>query len=199
MRDAFGNVAPTTKAPRAGGRPVRRDSDLPSGAVRGRNGEILTRNRISSGAYVNEFDIPAHLRDPEWDLHWGRSSVHGKTDPANMNALYDNGWRPADPKNYPGIMPDMAGKGSIERDGQILMERPMQLSRQSIAEDYEEAVGLRETSAETFGSRKLPDGFDKGRKSRKGNFDASKKIVRGDYVQSPREARPAYEYADGDD
>lgn len=207
MKDVFGNPAPTTakvqRGPRAGldavgGRPVKR-KERGDNEIRGRSGEILTRNRVSGNGYVNEFDIPMSARDPDWDLHWARASVHGKADPANMNALYDNGWRPASPKNYSDIMPDMRGKESIERDGQILMERPMKLTQQALAETYDDALELRETSAETFGSRKLPKGFDKGRKARKGNFDASKKISRGEFVQSPREARPAYEYADGDD
>lgn len=190
---------PTTAPVAKRGRPVVRKTDLPSGSVVGRNGEILTRSRTSASGYVNEYDIPVSARDPNWDLYWARVSTHGKGDNANINALHDNGWRPASPKDYVRVMPDMRGKDVIERDGLMLMERPMELSRQSLAEDYGEAVDLRNISAETFGSRKLPTGFDKGRKSRKGNFDASKKIVRGEYVQSPREARPAYEYADGDD
>jgi hypothetical protein len=202
VTDAFGNPAPTTaRVKRGPGRPIKRKTDARGDGdhAYNRRGEIVTRNRVSGNGYVNEFDIPESVRQPGWDLYWARASVHGKPDQSNLNALYDNGWEPASPKNYASVMPDMRGKPTIERDGMILMERPMKLTHQALAEGLDDALELRETSAETFGSRKLPDGFDKGRKSRKGNFDASKRIVRGEYVQSPKEAKPAYEYADGDE
>lgn len=194
VRDAFGNEAPTTRAPQRAGRPPLRDG------VRGRSGEILTRGRVSGHGYVNEFDVPADVRDPDWDLYWARSSTHGKPDAANLNELYDNGWRPASPKNYGRIMPDMRGKESIERDGLILMERPMALTYEALDEQRRDALELRNIQAEAFGGRNLPKGFDQGHRTRDGKFDASKNIKRGRFEQSPREAQPAYEYAGpGDD
>lgn len=202
VTDAFGNPAPTTPPPvkrppgRPRGRPVVRGSD---GAIRGRSGEILTRSRISAHGFVNEFDIPDAVRDPSWDLYWARSTCHGKPDQANINALYDNGWRPASPKNYPRILPDQIGKESIERDGLILMERPMALTQQSLAENYQDALDLRVMQAEAFGSRKLPRAFAQGTRSRDGKFDARKTLVREAPQPAPRETRPAYEYASPDD
>jgi len=208
VKDAFGNVAPTTPKRRpgrprseAGGDAPKRTSGRPivrDGQVRGRNGEVLTRNRVSGDGYVNEFDIPESALDPEWDTYWARASCHGKADAANLNELYDNGWRPASPKNYSRVMPDMKGKDSIERDGLILMERPMSLSQQALDEQRALAVGLREMQGEVFGTRPLPNGFDAGRKSRNGKFNASK-ILNRSLERAPREAKPAYEYAGADD
>jgi hypothetical protein len=197
VTDAFGNPAPTTAAPavkRPRGRPVQRD-----GVIRGRSGEILTRTRVSAHGFVNEFDIPHEARDKDWDLYWARSTCHGKPDQANINALYDNGWRPASPTNYPRILPDLAGKATIERDGLMLMERPMALTQQSLAENYQDALDLRTMQAEAFGSRKLPRAFAQGTRSRDGKFDARKMLNREAPQPAPREARPAYEYASPDD
>lgn len=205
VKDALGKPVPTTGKPKAaakpaasGGRPVRRRELRPGEAI-GRSGEILTRNRVSGDGYVNEFEIPESARDPNFDLYWARTTTHGKPDPANINELYDNGWRPASPKNYSRVMPDMAGKEVIERDGLMLMERPWALSQQAFDEQQQLAVELREIQTEAFGNRKLPKGFDKGRRSKDGKFNASK-ILNRSLEQAPKEARPTYEYASpGDD
>ena len=164
----------------------------------GRNGEVLTRNRVSGDGYINEFDIPEAFRDADYDLYWARTSTHGKPDQANINELYDNGWRPASPKNYTKVMPDMKGKETIERDGLMLMERPWQLSAQAIAEERDSAIRLREIQGEAFGGRKLAKGFEAGRKSGNGKFNASKILNRG-LERAPAEARPQYEYAGPND
>ena len=195
MKDAFGNVAPSL--PRGEPRAVKR-TPLHEGQVLGRNGEILTRNRVSGDGYVNEFDIPEDFKDPKYDLHWARTSTHGKADQANLNELYDNGWRPASPLNYARVMPDMAGKATIERDGLMLMERPWELSHLALAEERDAAVRLREIQGEAFGGRKLAKGFEAGRKSSNGKFNASKILNRG-LERAPVEARPQYEYAGPDD
>ena len=197
VKDAFGNPNPTMPPPKPG-RPVKR-AEMRNGEVRGRNGEILTRNRVSGDGYVNEFDIPQAARDPDYDLHWARVNCYGKADNANINELYDNGWRPASPKNYTRVMPDMHDKQVIERDGLMLMERPWSLSNEAFQEQHAVAMELREIQSEAFGKRKLPKGFDKGRKARDGNFNASKMLNRT-LEQSPKEAKPQYAYASpGDD
>lgn len=211
MKDAMGNpltMAPkpvrrgpgrprSTAAPEAGGRPVARKA-LRNGEAYGRNGEVLTRNRVSGDGYINEFDIPLAFRDNDFDLQWARVSCHGKADNANINELYDNGWRPASPKNYTKVMPDMKDKATIERDGLMLMERPYILTQQALEEQRSLALELREIQGETFGKRKLPKGFSQGRKARDGNFNAAKMLNRT-LEQSPREAKPSYVYATGDD
>lgn len=197
--DSFGNEAPAAR-----GRPPQRQpmrTELRSGEVRGRDGEILTRSRTSAHGYINEFDVPEHMKDPNWDLMWARTAAHGKPDPANMNALYDNGWRPASHKNYPKIMPDLKSE-TIERDGLMLMERPMELSMQSLAEAREDALELREAQADQFGKRKLPRGFDRGYKARNrdgSTMDATVRLNRSREA-APAYTKPTYEYAQpGDD
>jgi hypothetical protein len=205
VTDAFGNVAPTTAAPRKRGRPVKREPvhrALRDGQVLGRDGEALARSRIT-GYHASELDIPEHLRDPRYDLQWCRTSCFGRPDNANINLLKSQGWREVHPKNYPGVMPDMQHKHTIERDGLILMERPMQLTQEAVAEQHADALELRQVQTEQFGNRKLPRGFDEGYMARNrdgSSMDARRKVVRDRPTPSPRELRPAYDYAGpGDD
>jgi hypothetical protein len=207
VRDAFGNEAPTTRDPTHGpaapkGRGAKRAATrqpLRSGQVLSRDGEVLTRQRLSGGGHVNEFDIPEHARDPIYDLQWVRTSCHGKPDQANVNHHMDNGWRPAAPKFYPQVMPDQRNANVIERDGLMLMERPKVLTEQALAEQHQDALELRNIQTEAFGNRKLPKGFREGYKSKYG--DGRKKVERGEFYRAPAETRPQYEYAgpDSDD
>lgn len=167
--------------------------------ARSRTGEVLTRQRVSSGSFINEFDVHERDRDPEWATQWVRTSCHGKPDPGNVNAYHDNGWRPVSPKNYPNTMPDQRGGNSIERDGQMLMERPMQLHEEGLAENRADALKLRNVQAEAFGDFKKPKGFSDGRVSGDGRYD-NRKVVNRTLEGSPTALMPKHSYATpGDD
>lgn len=154
-------------------KPVR--EELRSGQVLGRDGEVLSRRR--STGFRNEFDVPPHLQDEGYSYQWVRTSCHGKEDPANVSQHYENGWRPAASS---GLMKhyNVIGGKTIERDGLMLCERPQQLTNEALAEDRRNALELRNAQAEQFGARNLPDGFEDGRRSGDGRFDASKKVRR---------------------
>lgn len=168
------------EAPRPRGRPVKR-AELRSGQAFGRDGEIITRRRaLGDDGVMSPFDIPEAMRDPNFELRAVRASTHGKPDPANINAAMEAGFRPVRKKHYPGIFGDITGDDApIERDGLILMERPATLGDEALAEDYEAALDLRQASSQSFGSRRLRKGFEKGGRSTDGKYDASKRIERG--------------------
>ena len=172
------------RTPGKRGRPAKGDrkpmrepqrQELRAGQVLGRDGEVLSRRR--STGFSNPFDVPAHLREDGWDYQWVRTSCHGKPDPANMSDHHENGWRPvADAKTLAHY--GVSDAKHIERDGLVLCERRVELTEQALAEDRRNALELRRTQAEQFGARDLPDGFEDGRKSGDGRFDASKKVKR---------------------
>jgi len=173
------------------------------GEVVGRDGTVLTRRRDGSGAIGSEFDIPEELRDPDWEVQGVRTSVFGKPDPKNVNDAYAAGFRPISRKHYPGIFPDLTGD-VIERDGIMLMERPAELARQAAAEGLSAAHDLRHAQVDAFGEafndRKLPKGFESGRRSGNGKFDASRKIKRTHEIGTGNAYTPTREYAmPGDD
>ena len=62
-----------------------------------------------------------------WEYEWKRKSVMGWEDPAYMNNLIRTGWDPVPATRHPEMM-QKGYTGAIERDGQVLMERPKEIS-----------------------------------------------------------------------
>jgi hypothetical protein len=130
-------TTPRTQAPR----------DLPRAGVRagavvveGRDGEILTRKRTSTG---DIFQIPPELIPADYEYQWCAVSVVGNTEVLiDQNLMMaENGWRPVPAERYPGRFMPVGHKGNIVRGGQMLMERPVALCEEARQEDYAKAVG----------------------------------------------------------
>lgn len=100
--------------------------------------EVRTRNRKSNNS-VDRFAIPAHMIPAGLSVEWKVETVLGQPiDPREMVDLHDNGWRPVDVSMMPSLMP--AGyKGVIRNGGQVLMERPMELTKEAESEAYQNA------------------------------------------------------------
>lgn len=154
MSDFEADIAPDLEAgptpqrsPRRGPRshvtrePLR---DAPrDGVFRGRDGEILTRKRTTTG---DIFKLPPEMEnDPEWEYQWNAVTVHGNNEILlDQNLMMsENGWRPV-PADRPGIAGRFApvgAKGSIIRGGQRLDERPRAMCDAARADDYRRATG----------------------------------------------------------
>ena len=105
----------------------------------GRNGELLIRQRNTSG---DEFYFPEELKDPEFDYQWVTLTVFGEEMSSQYTPMYHAGWRPVGLDSKIGkyfTLPGMPVADRIERSGQILMERPMQLTLQARREESDEA------------------------------------------------------------
>lgn len=195
-------AARAAQASKAGGRPVERQPLRPGQAL-GRDGEIINRRRtVGDGGISSEFDLDENDRDPRWERRGVCASVLGKPATTTLNDAYAAGFRPVLKRNVPNSFRDITDPNApIERDGIILMERPVQLAEEALAEDYEEALKLRHVQTEAFGGRKLPKGFDKGRRSDDGRFDAGKRVTRGKAETAVGNAyKPKLEHAGpGDD
>lgn len=97
--------------------------------------EAPRTRRRTRGVQDDRFAIPAHIqaRMPGSTLEWKRESVYGKDDPHHLMALKENGWLEVQTDQLPGLMPEGV-KGAIRRDGMVLMERPIELTREAEAE-----------------------------------------------------------------
>lgn len=142
------------RAPRPVRAPVRPDD---RSGVRGRNGELLTR-QYRSDDLPTQFDIPAAYQEPGWSLQWVRVSCHGEPDGQNYNQHYANGWRPVPA----GRVPDQFNMGvegeHIVRSGLMLMERPETLTREATREAQHNAKKQKHnTTAEFAGVEKILD------------------------------------------
>jgi hypothetical protein len=62
-----------------------------------------------------------------WTYEWKRRTVMGWEDPSYMSNMTRMGWEPVQASRHPEMMPK-GYSGSIERDGQVLMERPQEIT-----------------------------------------------------------------------
>ncbi len=78
---------------------------------------------IDEGEDIFYFD-PANVPDG-WSYEWKRKTVHGEENPQYQVQLAQNGWQAVPCERHPEMMPNSGGPYlTIERNGQILMERP---------------------------------------------------------------------------
>ena len=91
---------------------------------------LRTRSRKST---VNEspFDIPMSEIPAGLTYEWKRWSVNGLHDPFYISAMRNQGWEPVDPKVHPTWVPPGYSEPHIIKDGQILMERPEELTKEA--------------------------------------------------------------------
>ncbi len=160
--------------------------------IRGRDGEVLTRRAMSEGA-VSQFHVPDSLKESGWDLQWVRTACLGKDDPANVTNHMENGWR-AVPGNRPGFKDFFRtdGAATIDREGLMLMERPMTLTKQAHDEDYRNSMQQRNAQVEEFALSGLPSGFDRG-------YGKAATRVNRSVEGAPIDSYPTRELSVGDD
>jgi hypothetical protein len=107
-------------------RPEMRDEDPRAMADR-RAAEIMGHlGEIESG--VDKFYIPTGEVPDGWDYNWKRKTIYNQEDPAYQVTLARGGWTAVPSNRHPGMMPSGWKGQTIERDGMILMERPMAIS-----------------------------------------------------------------------
>lgn len=107
--------------------------------VRGRNGEVLTRSRKDDG--IDEFDVPKEIIPEGWDYQWVAVSITGNSDVVrhHYQRMYQNGWRGVPAERHDGRWTAPGHKGEIIWQGQMLMERPKELSDEAKAESEAKA------------------------------------------------------------
>lgn len=98
---------------------------------------VLTRRSRFSGN-SNKFDVPAEYKKDGWDYEYKTTRVNGAdVDSSEMADIHEAGWRPVPARDMPRLCaPGYKGK-TIERDGQILCMRPLHLTLEARAEEYE--------------------------------------------------------------
>jgi hypothetical protein len=88
--------------------------------------------------------------DPYWipldeipegsSYEWKRFSNVGQEDPFYLAQMRRQGWEPVDPRMHPNWCPPGYSEPHIIKGGQILMERPMHLTREAVRESEEMAM-----------------------------------------------------------
>lgn len=85
----------------------------------------LRQHNVTFDDGIDKFATPP--APDGWTYEWKRRTVMGWEDHSYMSNLTRTGWEPVQASRHPEMMPK-GYTGSIERDGQILMERPKEIT-----------------------------------------------------------------------
>jgi hypothetical protein len=123
----------------AQGRDLPREPVRSDAVVRGREGEILTRKRVSG---TDPFHIDPKEIPRGWDYQWNAVTVWGNKEVLLTvgNEMYQNGWRPVPAERHPGKFTPAGQKGEIIFRGMRLEERPLSMTIQAREEDQAAAM-----------------------------------------------------------
>lgn len=89
------------------------------------------RRRTEDKFYIDPKVIPTNT-----SYEWKRTKCFGQPDSDHQVDLRENGWKPVPAHRHPSMMPD-GHTGAIEKNGQMLMERPKYLTQEARQEDYD--------------------------------------------------------------
>lgn len=92
-----------------------------------------TRRRKAT-AVEDIFYIPVEEIPEGSSYEWKRWAVVGQEDPFYIAQMREQGWEPVDPKRHPSWLPPGYSQPYIIKGGQILMERPIELTEEARAE-----------------------------------------------------------------
>src|ERR1700744_3183776 len=82
---------------------------------------------------VDKFYIDPRVIPDGWSYEWKRQSILGKEDPSYQVSLAHRGWEAVPRTRHPEMMPDNYRGETIEREGQILMERPKEITDEVVS------------------------------------------------------------------
>lgn len=96
----------------------------------------------AGGTIGDEDDI--YYIDPKiipdgWSYEWKRHAVLGQTDPSYEVSLAQKGWEAVPRTRHPFLMPENHQGETIERRGMILMERPLEITKEVKAHELRKA------------------------------------------------------------
>lgn len=145
VRRQRGLVRRTAANARAAGvasAPPQEERAAPTREARTPDDQPTRRSRFDTNA--DRLSVPQRLKKPGWDYQWMVTRVTGQeVDPSEMTSYYEQGWRPAQAKDYPDMCPPNWEKTTIEQHGQMLMVRPMRLTMEARQEDLQAAEAQR--------------------------------------------------------
>lgn len=95
---------------------------------------IRTRKR-KGGTLVDKYAVPPGLIPAGMSWEWKTETVYGQADTSYMAFMREQGWEPVMADRYPGVFNEDSYHGPIRRDGLLLMERPIELTREAMAEE----------------------------------------------------------------
>jgi len=130
---------PSPAVPRQEMRKPMRDED-PRDAAAKRTAEILGHLNGDLGDAANEFYFDISIIPDGWTYEWKRHTVFNKEDPGYTVQLRRTGWEPVTAGRHPDMMPiGTPPDAPIERKGQMLMQRPQEITDRVMKIDSQRA------------------------------------------------------------
>ena len=99
----------------------------------------LREHRGSMDEGTDKFYIDPRVIPDGWSYEWKTHTVLNQPNPSYQVQLARAGWEPVPRYRHPEMMPDNYPGETIERDGQILMERPAEITDEAKARDLRTA------------------------------------------------------------
>jgi len=106
-------------------------------AIRAR--QLLERLDDNLDGITDDFYIDPAQIPPGWSYEWKTRFVLGAEDPARMIEFRRMGWEEVPAKRHPELLPLGSNAQFIERKGQILMERPAEITNAIRAHELSKA------------------------------------------------------------
>ncbi len=95
----------------------------------------LREQTASDDDGVDKFYIDPKLIPDGWSYEWKTYTVLGKENPSYQVAMAHKGWEAVPRSRHPQLMPINYQGETIEREGLILMERPLEITNEAKARD----------------------------------------------------------------
>lgn len=95
----------------------------------------LREQATSDDDGVDKFYIDPKLIPDGWSYEWKTYTVLGKENPSYQVAMAHKGWEAVPRSRHPHLMPLNYQGETIEREGMILMERPLEITQEAKARD----------------------------------------------------------------
>lgn len=114
--------------------PKPREEDPRARAAR-RTLELREQASSNDDDGVDKFYIDPKTIPDGWSYEWKTFTVLGKENPSYQVAMAHKGWESVPRSRHPHMMPHNHQGETIEREGMILMERPMEITQEAKLRD----------------------------------------------------------------
>lgn len=87
----------------------------------------------------DKYRIDPKIIPEGWSYEWKTFTILGKENPSYQVALAHTGWEAVPRSRHPELMPSNYRGETIDRDGMILMERPLEITKEVQQREYNKA------------------------------------------------------------
>jgi len=134
-------AAPASPASSPAPAPTQYIEEDPRTRAARRAAELREHGALDEDGSTSEFYVDPAVIPDGWSYEWKRLTVLGATDPGYQVNIARAGWEPVPASRHRNLMPDGYQGNTIERSGQILMERPKEITDAAYAREYAKARG----------------------------------------------------------